>query len=333
MRHRGFKLVAFAVLVVCFLALSQTSEAQQKRFLSIATGGTGGVYFPYGGALASLITKNIPNTEATAEVTAASVANMRLIHTKKSDLAFTLADTLYDAVNGLAAFKTDPGSAIKTFALASLYSNFTHLVTVEGRGVNTLADLKGKRVSVGAPASGTELIAIRILEAIGLDATKDIKQEKLGVAESVAAIKDNKIDAFFWSGGLPTAAVTDLANTPNLKMVLLDVTPALAKLQEKFGKDLYVKGTISKTAYKTTNDVPTIVVLNVLVVRDGFENDMAYAIIKLMFDKRDDLLKVHPVVNELTLESAIDGSPATFHLGAIKFYCEKKVWPKADDCK
>jgi TRAP transporter TAXI family solute receptor len=333
MRQRWFRVVALAVFVVGLLVLAQTLEAQQKRFLSIATGGTGGVYFPYGGALASLITKNIPNTEATAEVTAASVANMRLLHTKKSDMAFTLADTLYDAVNGLGSFKTDPGSAIKTFALASLYSNFTHLVTVEGRGITKLEDVKGKRVSTGAPASGTELIAVRILEAIGLDATKDIKQEKLGVAESVAAMKDNKIDAFVWSGGLPTAAVQDLANTPNLKMVLIDVTPALAKLQEKFGKDLYVRGTIPKSAYKTANDVPTIVVLNVLVVRDGFETDLANAIIKLMFDKRDDLLKVHPVVNELTLESAVVGSPAPFHPGAIKFYCEKKVWPKADDCK
>jgi len=160
--------------------------------LSIVTGGTGGVYFPMGGGLAQLISKYLPDTQATAEVTSASVDNMRLIGAKRADIAFTLADTAFDAFTGQATFQ---GTPIPIRTLTPLYNNFNHLVTIEGTGVASVTDLRGKRVSVGSPGSGTEVTAVRILRAAGLDPDRDIRKERLGVQESVDAIKDRKIDA------------------------------------------------------------------------------------------------------------------------------------------
>lgn len=174
-----------------------SAEAQTKTVrLSIATAGTGGVYYVIGGGVASLISKHIPNTEATAEVTAASVDNMKLIMTKKSDLAFTTADVAYDAHRGVERFKSTGKVPVK--ALAMVYPSIGHIVTLEGTGINKVTDLNGKRVSTGAPGSGVEVTAMKIFDVTQMNPNKDIRRERLGVTESVGAMKDRKIDAFFW---------------------------------------------------------------------------------------------------------------------------------------
>ena len=180
--------------------------AQQKT-MSIGTGGTGGVYYPLGGGIANVLSKYLPGMQATAEVTGGSVDNLKLIGTGKAELAFTMADAALDALNGEDKFK---GGKVPLRTLMVLYPNRMHVVTIEGTGIDKMADLKGKRVSTGSPGSATEVMAFRVIEAAGLDKDKDMKRERLGVAESVNAIKDRKIDAFFWVGGIPTAAVTDL---------------------------------------------------------------------------------------------------------------------------
>src|SRR5688500_9581410 len=187
--------------------------------LSIATGNTGGVFYPYGGGLAKVLSESLPKVEVTAEVTAASVDNLKLIQLGKVDIAFTLADTLADAVNGRGPFEKAGPVAAQT--LAVLYPNYTHLVTVEGNGIDRIADLRGKVVSTGSAGSGTEVIAFRVLRAAGLDPDRDIRRQALSVNASVDAIKDDKIDAFFWSGGLPTASVLDLASTAGLTAKLI----------------------------------------------------------------------------------------------------------------
>src|SRR5918999_4278314 len=187
--------------------------------LSIATGNTGGVYYPYGGGLAKVLSESLPKVEVTAEVTAASVDNLKLIQLGKVDIAFALADTLADAVHGRGPFEKT--GAVKAQTLAVLYPNYTHLVTVEGNGIERLADLRGKIVSTGSAGSGTEVTALRVLRAAGLDPDRDIRRQALSVNASVDAIKDDKIDAFFWSGGLPTASVLDLASTAGLTAKLI----------------------------------------------------------------------------------------------------------------
>ncbi len=289
--------------------------------LTIVTGGTGGVYIVYGGGLANLLTNKL-GLAATAQSTTASVANMELIRDKKADLAFTLSDTAYDAVKGNAQFKDKPASGAR--ALAVLYTNYTQIVTKDGTGINTVADLKGKRVSVGAPASGTEIIANRTLEAVGLTQS-DLQVQKLGVADSATALKDGKVDAFFWSGGLPTSAITDLVNTPGMKVKLIDHADLVQKMADKYGKFYFVT-TIPKDIYKTDADVKVSGVANLLVADAGMDPALVKAILATMFDNQADLIKVHPEAKSLVPDKAILGSPIDFHPAAIDYYKAKGVW-------
>ncbi len=302
--------------------MAQQSGAKQR--LSVATGGTGGVYYPYGGGLAKVISENVKNAEATAEVTSASVDNLKFIRDGKADVAFTLADTLDDAVKGIGPFQE--GGKVPVQALAVLYINFTHVVTLEEKGINKIADLKGKVVATGAAGSGTEIIAFRLLEAAGLKVT-DIQKQSLAVAPSVDAIKDGKIDAFIWSGGLPTAAVLDLANSGKGKIKLLSNDDVLPVLQKQYGAALYYKVTVPKTAYPgLAADVNVVGVANALVVNQKMSDTLAYDITKVLFEKQAELGAIHPEAKNLKLETAVVGSPAAFHKGAIKYYQEKKVW-------
>ncbi len=315
-------MIAAAIIAFMLAATFVPATAGPAVRLSIATGGTGGVYFPLGGGLASLISKTIPGVSATAEVTPASVDNMRLISAKRADLALTLADTAFDAFKGQEAFR---GAPIPIRTLAPLYNNFNHLVTVDGTGITTIADLKGKRVSVGAPGSGTEITALRILEAAGIDPARDIRRERLGVAPSVDALKDKKIDAFFWSGGLPTAGVLDLAATPGVRIQLVPLDVLVPALQAKYG-NLYFRSVIQKEFYPgMPADAPTIGVANLLVVHQDFNAEMAYQITKLLFEKRADLAQVHKEAANITLIGLAGRSPVPFHPGAIRYYRERGV--------
>ena len=215
--------------------LAGAALAQQKT-IAIGTGGTGGVYYPLGGGLANVLSKNLPGYQATAEVTGGSVDNLKLIGTGQSELGFSMADAALDAFKGEDKFK---GGKVAVRTLMVLYPNRMHVVTIEGTGIEKMADLKGKRVSTGSPGSATEVMAFRVIEAAGLDKDKDMRRERLGAAESVNAIKDRKIDAFFWVGGLPTAAVTDLGATPGVKIKLIDHADVVDKMNAKYGK-LYV---------------------------------------------------------------------------------------------
>lgn len=310
--------------LVLALALSGTGPAAAGPTirLSIATGTTGGVYFPMGGGLASLMSKHIPGVTATAEVTPASVDNIRLLAAKRADLAMVLADTAVDALKGEEAFKGNP---VPIRTLSPLYNNFNHLVTVDGTGITTMADLKGKRVSVGPPGSGTEVTAVRLLEAAGINPDRDIRRERLSPAASADALKDKKIDAFFWSGGLPTAAVLDLAASPGMHIRILPMDTILAALQRKWG-NLYFRSVIQKEWYPgMPADAPTIGVANLLIVHKDFDTELAYQITKLLFERRADLAQVHKEATNITLIGAAARSPLPFHPGAIRYFKERNV--------
>ena len=307
-------------MVISALAFAVAAIAQT---ISIGTGGTGGVYYPMGGGLAAVLSKYVSGMEATAEVTGGSVDNLKLIGTGKPYIGFTMADAGLDAYKGEDKFK---GNKIPLRTLMVLYPNRMHLVSTEGRGVNKLSDLKGKHISTGSPGSATEVMAFRILEAAGIDKDKDVKRERLGVAESVNAMKDNKIDAFFWVGGLPTAAVTDLANTPGTKIKMIDHSEVVAKMNQKYGQ-LYVEDTIPKSVYKgMESDNKQATVMNLLVTNEKMDDKTAYNIVKAMFDHKADLVAVHKEAENFKLENQkSSATPIPFHPGAIKYFAEKGV--------
>jgi TRAP transporter TAXI family solute receptor len=259
------------------------------RTLNIVTGGTGGVYIVYGAGLADMLTKKM-KVAASAQSTPASVDNMKLIRDGKADIAFTLADTAFDAINGKNRF-APPEAKADAKAIAVMYSNYMHLVAKASAGINTVADLKGKRVSIGAAGSGTETKAIRILEAYGLNATTDIQSQRLAAQDPADAVRDNKADAFFFDGGLPTSAVADLANSTPIK--LIDQSDAIAKMNAKYG-NFYFAAKIPKGTYKNDVDVVTAGVANLLVVPSSFDPALVKAILTAMFDNQADLVLVHP---------------------------------------
>ena len=324
--------VVFAVAAVAAVVAGNACNPQQmaerrgaRQRLSIATGGTGGVYYPYGGGIAKVIGEAIPNVEATAEVTAASVDNLKFLRDGKSDLAFTLADTLDDALKGQAAFKEF--GKVPALSLAALYTNYTHLTTLATKGIHRIGDLNGRVVSMGAAGSGTEVIATRILDAAGLGPGTSVRRQNLSVAQSVDALKDGKIDAFFWSGGLPTAAILDLANSPGMRMKMLPNDEVLPVLKNKYAPGLYQRSIMPKGAYAgLIEDVPVVGVTNLLVVTNHMSEDLAYQITRAIFERKAELAAIHPQARELELESAVTGSPAPFHPGAIRYYRERNVW-------
>jgi TRAP transporter TAXI family solute receptor len=304
------------------LALTLATAVSAQN-LSIATGGTGGVYYPMGGGMASVLSKHVPGMQATAEVTGGSVDNLKLVGSGQPYIGFTMSDAAQDAFKGEDKFKS---KKVPVRTIAVLYPNRMHLVTIEGRNIAKLADLKGKHVSTGSPGSATEVMAFRILEAAGLDKDKDVKRERLSVAESVNAIKDNKIDAFFWVGGLPTAAVTDLANTPGTKIKMIDHAEVVPIMNKKYG-NIYLTDTIPKTMYSgMAADNKQATVMNILVANENMDDKTAYNIAKTIFERRDELIAVHKEAENFKLENQkTAATPVPFHPGAAKYYAEKGI--------
>jgi uncharacterized protein len=306
-------------LVLCLLPFAALAQN-----VSIATGGTGGVYYPLGGGMAAVLSKYVQGMQATAEVTGGSVANLQLIGTGKPYLAMTMVDAGLDALKGQDKFT---GKPVPVRTLMVMYPNRMHVVSIEGTGVTKMSDLKGKRVSTGSGGSATEVMAFRVIEAAGLDKDKDMKRERLGVAESVNALKDRKIDAFFWVGGLPTAAVTDLANSPGVKIKMIDHANLVDAMNKKYGK-LYVQDTIGKDVYKGMEaDNKQATVMNLLVAHQNMDEKTAYNIVKAVFEHRDELIRVHKEAENFKLENqktaAAGGIP--WHPGAQRYFKEKGV--------
>jgi len=312
---------ALAATSTVVFAAALPASAQQSR-ISITTGGTGGVYYPLGGGMANILSKYVPGMQATAEVTGGSVDNLKLIGAGKSEVAFSMVDAAWDGYKGQDKFKDAP---VPARTLMVLYPNRMQVVTVEGTGIAKLSDLRGKRVSTGSPGSGVEIMTMRVLEAIGIDPKKDIKQERLGAAESVNAIKDRKIDAFFWVGGVPTAAITDLAATPGTKVKLIDHAEAIASMNAKHGP-LYVKGIIPANSYSGQDkQVENIDVWNILIASDKMSNDMAYQIVKTLMEKKPELVAVHKEATNIDIKYQALGSPLPWHPGAKKYFEEQGV--------
>jgi TRAP transporter TAXI family solute receptor len=313
------------LLFVVAFTFNHVAAQQNETRLSIGTGGTGGVWYPLGGAMANILTKTLPNLAVTAEVTGGSVDNIKLISTGQSKLGFSMTDAAWDAHQGQGKFK----EKVTLRTLAVFYPQKNHVVTLEGSGIEKMSDLKGKRVSVGSPGSGSEIIALRVLEAYGINPDKDIIKERLGVAEAVNAIKDRKIDAFIHNAAIPIPAIVDLGASPGIRIRLIDHADAVAAMNKKYGP-LYSKGTLAQKTYPgQTRDSATVDVWAVLLTDDKMSEQSAYNIVKTLFDKKPDLLLVARDTAYMTYENQFGGaSPIPFHPGALKYFAEKGFKPR-----
>ena len=306
----------------CTPNAASKERKEGKIRLVIGTGGTGGVFFPYGGGLARILSSKMPNVEATGQVTGGSVDNNKLLHRGDIDLALTTADSGAEAIAGDGVYK-DIGKA-KICTIAVLYDSFIHIVASAESGINKVEDLKGKRISVGSPGSSTEVAAARVLEAAGIKAS-DVTKDFLSVAESVNAIKDKKISAFFWIGGLPTAAVTDLTTSgPSVKFI--DASSTLPALRKAHGAVYYPK-TLKAGVYNGTSvDVPGLGVDNILVAPSTMNEALVFDILDTLFNNAADVRAVHPEARTFSLSTAAAISPVPFHPGAISFYKFKDTY-------
>jgi uncharacterized protein len=324
MRHRIGQ--AALVVLLAALLLPGVAAAGEKYSFSIVTGGTGGVWYPLGGAMGGVIGKNVPNTDATSEATTAAIDNLKLLAAGKAGMAFAYDYHAVWANEG--KMMKELGKKQPVRVVLSFYEQPLHIVTKEGTGIKSVMDLKKKRVSVGAPNSGTEEQADYVLKALGIDWNKDLTKEKLGASESVAALKDGKIDAFFWSGAVPTSSIIDLASTPGLKMVLLPVGGETADRIMKANPAVFHKTVFAKGSYGGLDkDVEAIGITAVVNAMENFPADKMYQILAAIFANTKEISAVWKEATQLTpAKSIAQMTPEAIqylHPGAQKFFKEK----------
>ena len=310
-----FRLARFGLLAA-LIALAPIG-AKSAEFINILTGGTGGVYYPLGVALSKIYAEHIKDAKPSVQSTKASVENLNLLQQGKGEIAFTLGDSLADAWKGNAevGFKA---KLTKLRTLAAIYPNYVQIAALKSAGIKTLADLKGKRVSVGAPASGTELNARAIFKAAGLKYEDFSKTEYLPFGESVELMKNRQLDATLQSAGLGNPALRDLAN--NVEVVFIPIPPEVIA---KIGDKAYMDGVIPANTYKgQTAAVPTAKIENFLVTRKGVSTDVVYSMTKAMYEHLDQLVAAHAAAKSIKLANAIAGMPIPLHPGAAKYYRE-----------
>lgn len=311
--RRSFGLLGTAAIVS--MGFSMPAAAQQQ--LSIATGGTGGVYYPMGGGLAEVINNHVAGYSATAEVTGASVENMGLIATGDADLAIGLADTVVQAYSGTGRFEGQQLPMVR--GLASLYANMIQIVALESAGIRSLQDLRGKRVSIGAPGSGTEVNASAILEANGIT-YDDIDEQRLNFNETADALANGDIDAGFWSVGAPTSSILNLSTTQRIVIIALSEAEIDAAMA---ANDTFAKTTLVGGTYNGVDaDIAVLGIPNVLTVSSEMPDDLAYSLTKAMFENIADMQAVHPAANQTTVEFTLAATPVPLHPGAIRYFEE-----------
>lgn len=308
----------FFLTALAAIALGQAQPARAAdTFVNILTGGTSGVYYPLGVALSKIYTDKISGTRPSVQATKASVENLTLLQSGKGEIAFTLGDSLALGWAGdvEAGFK---GKLDKLRGVAAIYPNYIQVVASKSSGIKTLADLKGKRLSVGAPKSGTELNARTILAAAGIQYSDLGKVEYLPFAESVELMKNRQLDATLQSAGLGVAAIRDLASAVEINVVSIP-----AAVVDKIGAP-YVKATIPADTYTGQSEaVPAAAVVNYLVTRADLSDDIVYAMTKTLFESSADLVAAHQAAKAISLEHAQDGMSVPLHPGAARFYKEK----------
>ncbi len=307
----------FPLAIAAGATLAALPALAADQFINVLTGGTSGVYYPLGVALGNAIGKAIPDVKTSTQATKASVENLNLLQAGRGEIAFTLGDSLSDAWQGNeeAGFKT-PQKKLR--GIAAIYPNYVQIVARADAGIKTLADLKGKKISVGAPKSGTELNARAILNAAGISYKDFSKVEYLPFGESVELMKNRQLDATLQSAGLGVASLRDLATSVDI--VVVAIPPEVVR---KTNDPAYLPATIPANTYKgQPADVPAAAIQNFLVTHDGVSNDTVYGMTKTLWTNLDQLVAAHSAAKAIDLKKALEGMPVPLHPGAEKYYKE-----------
>ncbi len=323
-KEMKLKIWIFILTVVSILSLGGSAWAQGKTLrLSIAGGPTGAGFYATAGTIAQLLTKYIPDMEANAEATQGSVDNCKLVGLKKSDIGFTMGDIAYEAVKGAGKFKSMGPFKIKNICV--LFPYYLYFVTIEGSGINSVRDLKGRRVATGNPGAGTEVTTMRVLEYYGMDINKDLKREHLHGLEAVNALKDRKVDALAWVTALPAAGLLDLGATPGIKMKIISNSEFIEKLRDKYGP-IYSQAIVPKNVYPRTDaDVAVVTTPIPLICHEDLDVNLIYKVLKVLVEHQPELAVAHKDLTYFTAASAATGSPISFHPGSLKYFKEKGV--------
>ena len=307
--------LGFTVTLLSFFA-EPNEAAAKKKFISVATGGTGGVYYPYGGGLAEIWTRHVTGVEAVAEVTGASVENIRLVNRGESLTGEAMNDAVYQAYYAEGRFKGKPQ---KILAMFQMYPHHYHVVALKGSGIKTIYDIKGKRVSVGAPGSGTEFKTNLVFKALGIS-YNDFKVHRLSFTENANALKDGTIDVGIWDVAAPTSSVMDLATTRDIVLISLS-DEDIKKIVESY--PFYSPFVMPPGIYKGQDyPVQNPSVWNTVICNADTSEELVYQLVKAVFQHRDYLEKIHPFAKYTTPENAIIAAPIPLHPGAMKYYRE-----------
>jgi hypothetical protein len=319
MKRLGTKIVLLGIVTLCCMLIMAGPVAARTQFVSIGTGGTGGIYYPYGGGVAEIWTKYVKDVRAVAEVTGASVENVKLAHKGETVIGEVMGDVAVAGFNGLSKFK---GKKHDILSMAIMYPNVLQVVTLKKSGITNIEEVKGRKISSGSPGSGTNFMAETVFKALGipLDSYSD---SRLSFTESANALRDGTIEVGVWSVGPGTSSILDLATTHDIHIIAF--TPEqqqkiLAANKEYSAVDL--AGGVYRGVDKA---VPTIGVWNVMICQKGLDTDMVYNLVKALYEHQDYLLKIHPSASYTTPENAVKYSPIPLHPGTIKYLKEKGV--------
>jgi TRAP transporter TAXI family solute receptor len=310
------------MMIICFALLLSTgvlsaAMAQQSVKLVLATGGTAGTYYPFGGAMSKIWNSKIAGMNVTAQATGASAENVRLVNRGEAELALVQSDTIDFAFNAREAFK-EKLQGMR--AIAVLYPEILQIVARGDSPAKTFGDLKGARIGVGAPGSGTEANFRQLLDIYGMK-KEDVKPQYLSFSESAEQFKDKHIDAFFVVSGLPNAAIMDVAAMHSIKLLAIE-EDKIAKLEQKY--PFLAPARIPGGLYKgQSSEVKTMAVMAVLIASSQMKDDVAYQLTRVLFENQAELAAAHAKGKELNIQTAVKGVSIPFHPGALKYYKEK----------
>ncbi len=315
-RSEGTSLVP-SILLLAVLAAPGCAPGDRPDILALATAGTGGVYYVLGGSIAELWSRELAEHDFVAEVTGGSVENLSLLLGGDVQVAFSMGTSAYEVFYATGSFsEREPAQVL---ALTVLYPNVLHLVTVEGTGVENLDDLVGRRVSVGAPGSGTEVAARTLLEGNGIS-YDDFRPQRLNFNETASALRDGNIDAGFLSAGPPTSAIMDLATARSMRLVPIGAAEVEnnAVLDPTVGPDFFLPGTYPGQDMQ----VETLSTPNLLVVRADTSEELVYDLTRALFAVQAELASVHPAARHISAEYTLGASPIPLHPGAVRYFVE-----------
>ena len=319
MKNSSLKIGLWGIVLLCFVFIAAGPAMARTQFVSIGTGGTGGIYYPYGGGVAEIWTKHVKDVKAVAEVTGASVENVKLAHKGETVIGEVMGDVAVAGFNGLSKFK---GKKYDILSMAIMYPNLLQVVVLKKSGITDIEQIKGKKISSGSPGSGTNFMSETVFKALGipLDSYSD---SRLSFTETANALRDGTVDVGFWSVGPGTSSILDLATTHDIHIISFT-----AAQQEKIqaANQEYSAVDLAGGVYRgVDNPAPTIGVWNVMICQASLETNMVYNLVKALYEHQDYLIKIHPSASYTTAENAVKYSPIPLHPGTLKYMKEKGI--------